>query len=233
MAIQFDEIKERLKSEWTQTTDRLEESSIYNQIKDKYENLSPLGQKASLFGLIGVVVFVILSIPMGYYSDSASRVEEFDSNRSLIRDLFKSSKDGQEIPNIPRPPAPEELSRQIDDQLKAAQLLPEQMKGIEVTQDKIKGVNPDLIQGGVKVNLAKLNLRQVIDLGYQMQAVSPSIKMSDLHIEANLQDSRYFDVIYKFIVMNVPDLTQATSDIEDDGEKKAAPKPPARRGRTR
>ncbi|MNY66926.1 hypothetical protein D3C86_2044270 [compost metagenome] len=59
----------------------------------------------------------------------------------------------------------------------------------------------------VQVNLAKLNRRQVIDLGYQFQSLNPSVKLKDMVMTANREDSRYFDVFYKLVALAVPSLT--------------------------
>ena len=37
----LDELKERLSSELSQTKERIEESGWYNQLRDRYENMSP------------------------------------------------------------------------------------------------------------------------------------------------------------------------------------------------
>jgi hypothetical protein len=82
--------------------------------------------------------------------------------------------------------------------------LPEQIKGANASASKSQLIPDNLLEGALEVRLAKLNIRQIVDLGYKFQNVSPSVKMKDLVISANLEDNRYFDVIYQLVALAVP-----------------------------
>jgi hypothetical protein len=59
-------------------------------------------------------------------------------------------------------------------------------------------------QQGLKVQVKKLNLRQVIDLGYQLQSLDSSVKMTGLEIAASSEDPHYFDTVFKLISYSLP-----------------------------
>lgn len=205
----FDDLKEQflstLKSRWEQFQD----SSLYNQAKDRFENLSPSMQKLTLIGAVVLIAYLFLSIPLGYISTSNERVTEFETNRQLIRDLLKVSRETQDVPNIPPAPPMEVIQSRVAQEIQNARLLPEQVKGTEVASENSELIPQNLSQGNLRINLAKLNLRQVLDLGYQFQNINPSVKMKDVDLRANAEDARYFDVTYKLAVLAVPDLSAA------------------------
>ncbi|MFM6928757.1 MAG: hypothetical protein ACKOX6_09840 [Bdellovibrio sp.] len=211
----LDDLKDKLATEARATWDRIQESATFNQLRDRYENMTPSMQKLTLYGGIGVVALIILSIPYSYYSASTASVEDFEGKRMTIRELLKVSRESSEVPNIQPAPSMDILRSNIEMALKSANLLPEQMKGTEMGASNSALIPTNLLEGILSVRLAKLNLRQVVELGYKFQSINPSVKMKDLVVTANREDSRYFDVVYKLAALAVP----AAPEI--------APEPPA------
>lgn len=218
----FEELRERIQSESKAQWEQFQQSSLYIQIKERYENLTPVNQKLALVGVGLMIAYVIFSVPWGYYSQSAENVAQFEEKRQLIRDLLRSSKEAQESPNLATPPDVNFLKTQIEQQVQSAKLLPEQNGGTEISMDKPRIIPGNLSQGALNVHLKKLNIRQILDLGYQFQSINTSIKMTDLVMQANVQDARYFDVTYKLAVLAVP------SQIDLNSEPEIAP--PRRKG---
>jgi hypothetical protein len=200
----LDDLKDRLASDLRQTSERLQESAIFNQLRDRYENMSPSMQKLTVVGASALIAFVILSFPYGNFSTSTENVSEFESKRMTIRELLKVSREASEVPEIPAAPPVSSLRATIENQIKSANLLPEQIKGTQELHGDSGVIPKSLAEGVLQVNLAKLNLRQVLDLGYQFQSISTSVKLKDMSINANREDGRYFDVVYKLVTLAVP-----------------------------
>lgn len=200
----LDDLKDRFSSEARVTWERIQESGAYNQMRDRYENMSPSMQKITLFGSAALIAFLILSMPYSYYKHSQDYVSEFEGKRMTIRELLKVSRESSEVPQIPQAPSMDMIRSSVENQIKSANLLPEQIKGTEVMDSNSKVVPKNLTEGMLQVSLAKLNVRQALDLGYQFQSINPSVKLKDLVITANREDSRYFDVVYKLIALAVP-----------------------------
>lgn len=214
----FDDLRDRLISDARSTWDRIQESGAYNQLRDRYENLTPPMQKLAIVGTATLVAFIILSIPYSHFTASSEYVGDFENKRMTIRELLKVSRESAEVPQIPQAPPIDSIRSNIENQIKSANLLPEQIKGTEVVDSDSKSIPKNLTEGTVKVSLAKLNLRQVLDLGHQFQSISSSVKLKDLAMNANREDARYFDVTYKLVALAVP----AAPEI--------APEPPPSRG---
>lgn len=214
----FDDLKDRISSDARLTWERVQDSGAYNQLRDRYENLTPPMQKLTVAGSVALITLLILSVPYSHFSSSKEYVGDFENKRMTIRELLKVSRESAEVPQIPQAPSMDMIRSNIETQIKSANLLPEQIKGTNVADSESKAIPKNLTEGALKVSLAKLNLRQVLDLGYQFQSISPSVKLKDLVMNANREDSRYFDVTYKLVALAVP----AAPEV--------APEPPPSRG---
>lgn len=216
----FDELKERLATEAKQTWEKVQESATFNQLRDRYDNLSPFNQKLTVVGLSAFVSLIILSVPYSSYTVSQESVTQFEEKRTVIRELLKVSREASEIPNIPEPPPLESLKSMADNQIKNANLTAEQIKSVAITNLDSKLVPANLTSGSLEVSLAKLNLRQVVDLGYQLQAINPSVKLQDLLITANLDNHHYFDATYRLIALAVPSAPVPEPEAPPRGRRK-------------
>ncbi|QLY26875.1 hypothetical protein [Bdellovibrio sp. KM01] len=199
----LDDLKDKLSTELRATWDRIQESGTYNQLRDRYENMTPAMQQLTMYGGIAVVTLMVLSVPYGYFNGSSEAVGEFEGKRMTIRELLKVSREAAEVPAIPPAPSMDMLRANIDSTIKSANLLPEQIKGTQTTMGS-NLIPSNLSEGGLQIQLAKLNLRQVVDLGYKFSNISSSVKMSDMMMTANREDNRYFDVVYKLVALAVP-----------------------------
>lgn len=200
----LDDLKDRLASDARQTWERIQESDAYNKLRDQYENMTPPVQKLTLYGGIAALVALVLSIPYGNISSSQDAVSEFESQRQTIRELLKVSRESSDVPQIPMAPSLDMVRSNIDNSLRAANLLPEQIKGTEADESDSALIPKSLASGGLKVSLAKLNLRQVLDIGHQLQSISPSVKVKDMTVTANMEDARYLDVVFRLVALAVP-----------------------------
>jgi hypothetical protein len=230
MALNFEDIKEQLTNGARTSWEQFQDSSLYQQGRDKYENLSPTLQKLVALSFAGLLLLMFLSIPWGSFSTSGESITQFEEKRALIRDLLKVSREANESPDIPIPPDVANIKSQIEGSLQQAQLLPEQMKGVEIISEKSNLIPTTMVSGMLQVSLAQLNLRQVIDLGYQIQAISPSLKMLGMNMIANSLKPKYFDVVFKLASLNVPEAPVITPEAEDtkSGKKGTPPRPRSR-----
>jgi hypothetical protein len=215
----FEDFKEQVQSELKNRWEQFQETSLYIQTRERYENLSPNAQKITLAGIATVLALILISFPWGYFSQSSQSIAGFEEKRSLIRQLLKSTRESQEAPNLPVPPDVNSLKNQVESQIQAARLLPEQKRAVTPMDEKTRLIPGNLSQGSLVISLAQLNLRQIIDLGHQFQSISPSVKMTDLDIQASAKDPHYFDVIYKLAVLSVPSQIEAAPEPETPAKK--------------
>ncbi len=216
----FDDLKERLSSALKQIWERIQDSSLYTQMRDRFENLSPRAQKGVIAGSVLLLGFMVFSVPFRYWSESQTSVKSFEDRRDIVRRLLKASRESADVPDIPQAPSPENLRAQVENYLKEVQLIQEQIKSVEVTPLDSKLIPQEMAQGSVAVNLAKLNLRQIIDIGYKLKALSPSVKMTTMQMYPNIKDARYFDVTFRLVSLAVPQIAPPPPPEPEEPVKK-------------
>ena len=222
----FDDIKERLKGDLQRTKERLEESSLYNTLRDRYQSLNALNQIFVNIGVSLLILLIVLSIPYSHLDASRDSISQFEAQRSLLHDLLHVQKEVSETPEIPTPPSIEAVKSRVESQIQADQLLPDQIKNVSILPSiQTDAVKISQNEGVVEVNLGQLNLKQIVDLGFDFQSISPSVKLKDLVISASAGDNHYFDVIYRLLVLKV-----MPEDLPAPDEK---PAPPKKKGKNR
>ena len=212
----LEDIKEQLSQQIKDLGAKIQDSPAFQSLKEKFDDLPSNQQKIVIVLLVVVVSFFVFSFPYENWSASTASIGEFESRRELIRDLLKVTKEASELPSFP--PAPElgQIKTDIEMRLQQYQLVPEQMAGINVEMPAPSNVIPQGRQeGGLKVMLKKLNLRQVVDITSQLQTMQPSVKLKNLSLDSNLQDPRYLDATLDFVVIKIPQVTMDTSGADD------------------
>ena len=190
-----DSLKESLKSAWG----RIRETDSYLQLSERYQSLSPTGQKGALAGAVLLGFLLIMAVPWTFYSASKTSVAEYEDKRDLIRDLFKTNREASGLPPAPAPVSAGDLANTARQSLATAHLAPEQIVSVGESPANVTGIAKTIDQTGIAVSLSKLNLKQVIDIGSDLQNMQTTARMMGLEIKATAADPRYYDVIYKIV----------------------------------
>ncbi len=202
----LEDIRDQLRDQAIALWGRVLESSAFNSLKEQYHTWPAIVQKAAAFAGGFVVVLVILSVPYSYIDSASVAVEEFSEYRTLLRDLLRIGRAAKDPPPLPPGQTAAELTGQVQGVLGEFQLVPEQVAGVSPLEERpAASLAPPVIrQEGVAVNLKKLNLYQILDIGFRLQSMSPGIKLTGLDIAANSDDNHYFDVMYKIVSFSLP-----------------------------
>lgn len=203
----IDNLKEQNKAFFSRTSEKIKESETYVQLQDRYQGLSPAGQKMARYGAAILLVLLIAFVPYSKLSTSTENITIFETQRNLIRDLFKTYRESSASQSIPLPPTTDSLRFSIETTLQRAELMPEQKLGIENIAAEGRLIPQNLIANVFAVKLTKLNLKQIVDIGTSIAAINDSIKLKDIEIKSNVNDTRYYDVNYKVYTLKVPEPT--------------------------
>lgn len=231
----LDELKERFKSEFDQFYIRISETPWFLNLKDQYENLSPTVQKIVLSALAFLVLFFIFSTPLSSWNQASENISQFEEKRALIRQVLSATREAQSLPSLPRPPAFTDLKERISSQILDAQVGEDQITSIESTMEAAGTIPVALVQEVLDVELNKLNVKQIVDLGYLLQNVHPAVKLQDMTIRSDASMPKYFSVKYRLASLKVPEETGVGLDLQNEGEgtalpgKKGSPKPVRKR----
>lgn len=222
---QLENLKEQFKELGQKIWSKIQESPAYAQMQERYDDLSPSGQKLANAGAVFLAIFIIMLIPMLQYFDSQSTLSSYEEKRNLIRELFKTYRESSIAPDLSVPPNSMAMRGLIESALTRANLLPEQNLGVTDISPEGKLIPQSMVSGVVQVKLSKLNLKQVVDIGTSLTGISNSVKLKDMSITANREDTRYFDATYNLYSLNVPEVqVEAPPEPENKKSKKESDK---------
>ncbi len=210
------QLQERLKIIW----DKIQESSAYQQALEKYEDQSPNSQKIIQIGIVFVALLIMFMVPISNLFSSFDSELEFEAKRELTRELLKTSRDASLVPNIPQAPDSQVLESQIKNELTNLNLIPEQIKSVQQTSANSKLIPVEFSIGAVEVQLQNLNTRQIVDVAFQLSKLHPSVKFTDLTMEASLDNPGYFHLLAKVISLKTPQMEMPREEEQENPRSK-------------
>lgn len=205
----LEDVKEQLREQLQTLAARIQESPAWQELMERYQSLSPSGQKAALGGVGAIFALFLLLFPWFFYSSSMDSMTEFEDKKQLIRELYRYSHAASTLPPAPIPVSAGELRNAVQGLLSSQHpiLLPEQTASISDFDNgkaKSAALPSGLTQSGIAVNLSRLNLDQVVKIGAALQNLRPTAKIVGLKVQATAADPHYFDVTYKLVAFNLP-----------------------------
>ena len=118
---------------------------------------------------------------------------------------------------------PDQFRNSVQSVLSGAALLPDQNAGVgpyDVSKSSMGPKNSNNIkQEGLKVELKKLNLNQIVDIGFGLENINEAVKMAGMDIVASVDNDHYFDVTFKLIRFSLD-----TAPKEDEEQKGKRPR---------
>lgn len=226
----LEDVKDQLRDQFIELKSRIEESAAYNSMRERYENLSPGAQRGLILGLSLFAVFVMMYIPYSYFSTSSEYVVDYNDKRQLIRKLLQASRTASQSGAVSNPPATESLVGTIQGRLSSFGLLPDQTSSVQpIGGDELGGgfAPPGITQEGVRVDLLSLNVKQVVDIGYDLQNLMQGVRLVGLTMNPNAKDRRYFDVSYKIARFSIPGVGEGSAETSTPpaGNASTPPRP--------
>lgn len=221
---QIDQVKEGLQV----LQARVQESSTFNKIIERYNSLSPTFQKAILLTLFILIVFAILATPISSYKASLENMIDFRVQKNLTQKIIDFSKKSANLTPQPKKFVTSSLKQEVTSLSGSytIKLLPEQ---VSVDSDRIsKKLVPGAAQNGFKITASKSNISQATALAYTIKKLNKSLLITGLDFKANTEMPGYFDSTIRVANLSVEPLTSVLPKPEvSKGKKKK------RRGRGR
>jgi hypothetical protein len=206
----FESQKEQLKEQWAELSAKIQESSAFNNLREKFESQTPSVQKGIVIGASVVLVLILLSFPYGYYSASQDYMAQFEENRGLIKGLLKASRSAKTPSPLPAPLDEGNLRGRVEAITRSNRLMPDQMGEIAaVPQGAVKDVPATVTQTGVAVQLKRLNLKQMVGLATQFQNMGAGTKLIGMDIVQSAGQTHYYDMIVKIVNFGLPQVADA------------------------
>jgi hypothetical protein len=195
---------ETLKNKWNQ----FQESGVYLNLKEKYDDMSPLGQKGIQVAAVLLVFLLLIMTPWAWMSSSSTTLESFESKKQIVRQLLQLKRDLTQAPPVSTGYPTSALKSEVEQAVQLLGLTPDQIKGVEevnLTADaESKLVPAEIIQTGVQLTVWKLNLDQFVKLSFKLQGLNPSAKLLSIDMKANSDNNHYYDIIYQVVMFSPP-----------------------------
>ena len=220
----LDGLKDQIKEKWNEFQSQLEESPTYDSLKEKYMGLSSLHQRLVIFVIIGGFVLLISLLPLSYMISSGGLVGSYEERKKIVQSLFVYSSVNKSDASLPQGQNISRLISIFSSSLNGFQLLPKQIGGVsKISGDefgKKLSFKPPIIQAYFQVELKLLNIQQVIQIGSKFQGLASNVKMLGLDLKEDGELADYYNVIYKFVGLSLPEEPKEDLNDKKKGSKK-------------
>lgn len=214
---------EKLRDQALELWTRIQETSLYMTMRERYDSLNSRAQKAIVAVVFILAGLFLFSFPYSYISSSQSNLEAFEENRGLIRDLLKASRTLKEPSPLPPEMPAEQLTAIVTRSLEEFHLVAEQVGPVQPINEKVTNMVPDQVkQTAVSLQLKKLNLKQIVEISHRLQTLNPGTKVIGMDVKENAT-SHYFDVTYRIASFSVP-----VAEVPETGSFHGKGKAPSR-----
>lgn len=202
----FEDLRENLKNQLVQIGERISNSRLYILVSERYENLNSTQQRLAKIISFILLLGLFIYFPVDYFLISFENESAFEGKRKSIKDIIKSEREITALPDIPRPLPAEAFKASVESQLKEMNLLPEQIKQVNVNFQPTAGMIPqNKMQYGIDITVNKINLKQLTNLGSKLQIIHPAVKVKDLIVTLNREDARYLNADFHLVALNIPE----------------------------
>jgi len=211
----FESQKEQLKEQWADLSAKIQESTTFNNLREKFESQTPSVQRAIVIASAVFAFLFLLSFPYGYYSTSEDNMIQYEENRGLIKGLLRASRSANTPSPLPTPMDSGSLRGRVDAILRTNRLLPEQIGEMsDIRAGSIKDIPAGVVQTGLALQIKKINVKQMVALSTQFQNMGMGTKLMGLDIVQSLGQTHYYDMIVKIVNFGLPAI--ADSGPADD-----------------
>ena len=188
MKTQKEILKKQLKQFWENLQNKLNESHLFNLLKERYESLNTIQQKTLKYITGTALLLLILVMPLFYLISSLSYWNEFKVKYQLSQRLL----------NLRTNPTAFHSTRSSASIKQAMEKLIKKYRTEGYSLKNKKGGNrKSQIKTEVfEIKVDHLNIKQVIQLGTDL-SVLPSVRLESLQIKESTQYANHYDTTYE------------------------------------
>ena len=172
-------------------------SSVFYFIKEKYDHLSSFSRKAIKTALLLTLSCVLFYYPFSRLYLSWKNMKDFNTKKQLSWELTNVSS-SQSIGLSGSYTLSQDPIQFIEKRISTLQIPKNQIKEVKRSNraQKPKYLPSAFVMNTVEVKMINLNIKEVVQYGYQMEQLSNNIKLMNLYIKENPEKDNYFNVSY-------------------------------------
>ncbi len=187
---------ERLVETFKNAAASQQESKYVIAIREKYQELSPTGQRITLWTSIAIVTMMVLYFPASNLMDAMDQSEAFNQRRQSLRELLKVVRDASSSPSMRPVPTEPILKSQVDGQLAQMKIRPDQIKN---QPGQVPPGFGKVATTQVGYKLERVTIRQVIDAIFAIEQGDVATKVTDLQVNADSKDPHYYNAQFNVV----------------------------------
>ena len=225
----LDDIREQLRDQANELLAKIQETSVYNNLRERYESQTPPVQRAITMGGIALFILFMLMFPWSYIDSSDENMAQFEENRELIQGLLRAASSSKEPPPLPPPVTSEGLRSIVTNTLQQAGLTQDQIGNMqEIPNTALKEFAvPGVTASGLAVQIKKLNLAQILEIGTMFENLRPGLKFIGLDVVQSPGSTHYYDINAHVVAFGIP--TVGGGDDESPAPRGGGAKRPGTR----
>lgn len=205
----FEDLREQLKDRASEALAKLQESSTFNTLRERYESQTPPVQKAVVAGGVAFAILIVLWLPMSYLSSGSDQISAAEENRELIKGLLRASHSASEPPPLPPPMSADTLKSSVERVLRENGLLPDQIGIMNPIPESANGnfAPAGVVTTGLAVQLKKLNVAQILEIGNLVQNMAPGTKLIGADVIQSSGTTHYYDMVLQILHFGLPTMS--------------------------
>ena len=215
---QFEQLKELFQS----VKERVQESSLYQNIYEKYVSLSPRMQKIVILVIMGFAAFLLVSPPLAKYRTSNENLSDFQTRKDITQRIIQQAKSGSSKVKTPKMISQLELSNSLNSYGRSPVInLADGQASVIVSRDQGKSIVPPAEQASLKIIGKELNSSQALNLAYSFKRYNSSLLITRLSFKESDMKPGYFESEIGLTNLYVPTISEILPKPEiNSGPKK-------------
>ena len=216
----FEDQVEQLKELFQSIKERVQESSIYLTLCERYSSLSPKMQKLTLLSLGVLAAFILVSPPLAKYYASNENLTHFKDRKSITQKIIQQAKASNTEIKTPKQISMRELEEALKDFAKSPVInLTNDQTSVRVHNSEPKAT-PQAQQDSFKVIGKDFNAEQILNLTYSFKRYNSSLLVTKLTFKESTMKPGYFDNEIDITNMYVAPISEALPTPEADTKPK-------------
>lgn len=189
----FEDQIEQLKELGQVLKEKVQESSLYVTVYERYTSLSPSMQKLCIVALVFLFSFLLLSAPIAKFSTSAQNLEDFQTQKNLTQSIIQKARQSNASVKTPKQFNQQELQRTLVSYNKSPLIsIMEEQSNLSTTANNsspsISGAESKIFT----VTNKNVNAEQALNQTYSLKKLNKSLVIKEVRFEASKENPGYF-----------------------------------------
>ena len=220
----LDDLLDQIGDGFRQLSSRLQESSAFNTLREKFDTLPTSTQGLLKTGSVAALICILFLVPISGILSSSAYIQEYEEKKQIIEGLIQAEQTKRNGSPLPPGLTSQSMQQRIQGTMQYLRLVDGQGPEMSPLGGNMAGnlVPKTIQQAGLNVNFFGLNLKQVSEIGAKLEAIDSSVKMIGLKIQPSKKFDEYYDASFQLVSFSLPELEAAGATGDSDASSERA-----------